>query len=171
MKLSFLITIVLTAFQSMAIEDSNALKTIEKLGKDLKVKLTAGMEKSNTEALKTCHIEAPTITDAHNSEGLKIGRVSVKNRNPNNTPKDWMNKYISDFQDKKIKSPYIAVDIDSKHRGLLLPIMTMPMCLKCHGDNIEAGLQKEILSRYPNDKAIGFKTGDIRGYFWAEYEK
>ncbi|WP_034732591.1 DUF3365 domain-containing protein [Bacteriovorax sp. Seq25_V] len=171
MKKITIIALLIHTTSTMAIEDAKALQAVKKLGMELKAKLSAGMKKSPTEALETCHLEASTITNSHTNAEIKIGRVSAKNRNPNNMPKKWMENYISDFQTKKIKSPYIAVDIDSKHRGLLMPIATMPMCLKCHGDNIEADLYKEITKRYPNDKATGFKTGDIRGYFWAEYEK
>ena len=44
-------------------------------------------------------------------------------------------------------------------------IPTQPMCLQCHGkpadmkDNVKAILAKE----YPEDKAVGYSLGEIRG--------
>ena len=34
------------------------------------------------------------------------------------------------------------VNIDNKTRGMLKPIITMPNCLKCHGGNIDAKLER-----------------------------
>ena len=39
------------------------------------------------------------------------------------------------------------------------------VCLNCHGQNIDKDVQAQISSKYPNDNAIGFKLGDIRGAF------
>lgn len=156
---------------SFAMDEKLVLKNIKKMGKELKRELKVGMKESPKDALKICNIKAPIIEAKYKEDNLKIGRVSLKNRNPNNRPKEWMLKYIDGFHKKSIKEKYISIQISEKRRGLLMPIITMPLCLKCHGDNIDGGLHKEILKKYPNDKAIGYKSGDIRGFFWAEYNK
>ena len=44
-------------------------------------------------------------------------------------------------------------------------IPTGELCLKCHGAEIEPGVKAKLDELYPNDKARGFKLGDIRGAF------
>ena len=44
-------------------------------------------------------------------------------------------------------------------------IPTGGVCLACHGENLAQGVQETITTLYPNDKATGFKSGDIRGAF------
>jgi hypothetical protein len=154
-----------------ALDDKVVLKNVKKMGKELKGELKSGMKKSPIEALKLCNIKAPLIELKYKKDNLKIGRVSLKNRNSNNKPKKWMLKYIEKFHKKSITDNYIIVDIDEQRKGFLKPIITMPICLKCHGSSIDSNLSKEILGKYPNDKATGFSAGDIRGFFWAEYDK
>ena len=38
-------------------------------------------------------------------------------------------------------------------------------CLTCHGSNIKPELAAKINSLYPEDKATGYKAGELRGAF------
>ncbi|MBT6406447.1 MAG: DUF3365 domain-containing protein, partial [Rhodospirillaceae bacterium] len=38
-------------------------------------------------------------------------------------------------------------------------------CLACHGAKIPAAVEEALKADYPNDKARGYKAGDIRGAF------
>jgi hypothetical protein len=42
-------------------------------------------------------------------------------------------------------------------------IATEGVCLTCHGQDVDPKLKAEIDRMYPNDQAIGFEEGDIRG--------
>ena len=42
---------------------------------------------------------------------------------------------------------------------------TALVCLTCHGADIEPDLKAEIDRIYPNDQAIGFTLGELRGAF------
>lgn len=152
-----------------ATEEKEVLSRIKKYGMTLKNELKAGLKKSPQEAVRTCHLRAGEIQRDLSNDKVKIGRVSLKNRNPENYPKQWMLSYIDEFHRNKIKKKYIVVDLENKKNGLLMPIKTEPLCLKCHGVKIEKGLKREITKLYPKDKAIGYKVGQIRGFFWAEY--
>ena len=44
-------------------------------------------------------------------------------------------------------------------------IPTGQVCLDCHGDKIDPKVATKLITTYPEDKAIGFKLGDIRGAF------
>lgn len=132
MKIIFLMVSLLSTPLIFANEEK-ALKAIEKLGENLQLELSRAMRKSPTYAVAICNIKASEITKKAAKEGIKIGRVSPKNRNPDNTPKDWMLEYIEQFQNKKIDKPYIVTAISSEKMGLLKPIITQPLCTKCHG--------------------------------------
>ncbi|MBT4792939.1 MAG: DUF3365 domain-containing protein [Halobacteriovoraceae bacterium] len=147
-----------------------AIKTIKKLGMSLKTELKNAMKISSQEAMKVCNTQADKITIASNTDLIKVGRVSEKNRNPQSFPKKWMVDGIKKLKAGKVKKPYIVVKVSSNKMGLLKSISTQPVCLKCHGSNINPQVLKQITSLYPEDKAVGYKLGDIRGYFWAEWE-
>ena len=59
----------------------------------------------------------------------------------------------------------IKNDDNSKIFRFIKPILTGKVCLTCHGSEIEEGLAFRIKELYPNDRAIGFKLGEIRGAF------
>jgi hypothetical protein len=44
-------------------------------------------------------------------------------------------------------------------------IPTEAMCLTCHGTEISPAVLTRVNQLYPQDKAIGFKEGDLRGAF------
>jgi hypothetical protein len=164
---AFLMMIIIS--QSVSANNDLAMKKIQQFGKILKKELKVGLKKSPAKAVEICNLKAPEIQKQVSSEGIKIGRVSLKNRNPHNKPKDWMKEYIIQFHENRIKRTYITTKLDNGKTGLLKPIRTMPVCLKCHGENIDGKLYKLIKQKYPTDKAIGYKIGDIRGFFWSEY--
>lgn len=44
-------------------------------------------------------------------------------------------------------------------------IPTQKLCLGCHGKSIDPEVKAKIEELYPQDKAIGFSEGDLRGAF------
>lgn len=156
---------------SLLASEQEALQAIKSLGTNLKKELQKAMKISKVNAVKTCNVKAMAIAKEASKKGIEVGRVSTKNRNPNNFPKEWMKPYIEKFHKKEIKDPYVVISLPNGKKGLLKPIATMPMCLNCHGTKIDADVMEEIKKHYPNDKAIGYKVGDIRGFFWAEYKE
>lgn len=176
MKNIFIILIIVSIFSLQAHESSNheaetkkALKAIGKLGMNLKKKLRGAMQDSPVNAVKVCNIEAGPIAEEITKSGIEVGRVSRKNRNPKNTPKDWMLATIEAYHAKKITDPYTVVQLKNGKHGIIRPITTMPVCLKCHGEKIDPKLKEKIHELYPNDIATGYKSPQIRGFFWAKY--
>jgi hypothetical protein len=60
-----------------------------------------------------------------------------------------------------------SVDLGPRGTGYVEPIYLQPLCATCHGDAVEAGLLEHIRGLYPEDEAVGFRVGDLRGLFWA----
>jgi hypothetical protein len=44
-------------------------------------------------------------------------------------------------------------------------IPTGGLCLACHGETIDPAVAGKIAELYPEDKATGFREGDLRGAF------
>jgi hypothetical protein len=97
--------------------------------------------------------------------GVKIGRTSNKLRNPANVAPEWANPYIADLAG----DPTYLVGPNGE-LGALLPIKLKAECQMCHGpvEGIDEGVMAAISEAYPDDQAVGFVEGDLRGWFWVE---
>ncbi|WP_231603651.1 c-type heme family protein [Neorhodopirellula pilleata] len=117
-------------------------------------------------AIAVCQQEAPTIAKEVGAEqGLQIGRVGVRLRNPNNVAPSWAAELVRD----KTELP-MFVTLDNGHAAALLPIKLQTQCLMCHGpnDQIPQMIQEQLTRQYPNDQATGFQEGELRGWFWID---
>jgi hypothetical protein len=106
-------------------------------------------------------------------KGVYIRRVSFKNRNGNNYPDDFEKKVLSKFellyQNKELNSETEHAEIvqegEFKYLRYLKPILVQAECLNCHGsgNDIMPEVKQLIAQEYPNDKAVGYLIGDLRG--------
>jgi hypothetical protein len=60
-----------------------------------------------------------------------------------------------------------AVRLASGDIGYVEPIRMKGLCMQCHGDRIEPGVEARLRALYPEDRATGFKKGELRGMFWV----
>jgi Protein of unknown function (DUF3365) len=125
-------------------------------------------------AMRSCHLDTTGAAyRAARDEGLAAGQTSARLRNPTNAPRPWAAAIVQRYTDQ----PSAAVNgfvIDLGDRaGILRPIREQAMCGSCHGphEKLSAGVRAELADRYPRDRAIGFREGDIRGWFWVEVPK
>lgn len=141
----------------------------------LKGELQAAMKAGGpVNAVQVCNSQAPVIADQLSAkQGWNVARTSLKTRNPSNAPDDWERQVLLEFEKRKAKGEdvkamaYFEVQeqAGAKQLRFMKAIPTAAVCLKCHGDNIAPQVQSKIDSLYPEDKATGFKEGDIRGAF------
>jgi hypothetical protein len=70
---------------------------------------------------------------------------------------------------KAADTPAIVVDLGDRV-GVLWPIEVRRRCLACHAARPElAAATRAWLERaYPDDRAVGYAMGDLRGFWWAE---
>jgi len=158
------------------------IKYIKMLGKTLKSHLKAEMKADKTalKAIDFCATKADELTKEVNSKlpkNVKVRRTSLLTRNEANTPdaldKAIMQEIISDMNKTNVDvSQPLMVETPSGYR-VYKPLFIKPVCLKCHGSSKEVSVevQKVISSKYPNDKAIGYKEGDLRGIIVSEITK
>lgn len=117
-------------------------------------------------AISVCKNEAPKIaTEVGKQHGVSIGRSGVRLRNPNNLPPAW----AAELVEQKSSEP-VFVTLSNDHAAALLPIKLQSQCLMCHGpaDQIAPVVSEQLSKLYPEDKAVGFKEGELRGWFWIE---
>lgn len=136
---------------------------------NLKAALTAGLAEGPATAIDACSTQAPAIASSLSVDGVRMGRSSHRLRNPANAAPDWvapvLDAWVADDADRAPRS----VDLGDGRRGYVEAIMVQPMCLACHGEQIDAEIAERISSAYPEDHATGFRAGDFRGVFWVEY--
>jgi hypothetical protein len=125
-------------------------------------------------AVAVCSDTAQVLTnDFGLKKGVYIKRVSFKNRNKNNIPDGFEARILKEFEQIKNEGKLtsdtehfeIITENDHQHLRYMKPIKIGAACLKCHGteDKISAEIKGVITKRYPDDKAVGYKNGDLRG--------
>jgi Protein of unknown function (DUF3365) len=125
-------------------------------------------------AISFCHLDATAIIQRVGmAEGIAAGRTSDRVRNPKNAPKSWAAPLVKAHAGQAARSVEgFAVDLGDKV-GVLRPIVEQPMCAGCHGpvERFDPGVAVVLQNRYPEDRALGFRDGEIRGWFWVEMPK
>jgi hypothetical protein len=119
-------------------------------------------------ALEVCRWKAPEIAAAKSGNGVTIGRTSHRLRNPANAPEPWMERLLRSYESDPADTTSRAVRLDATHVGYVEPIHVKPLCLTCHGTELEEPVQHALASLYPEDQATGFAAGDFRGMFWVK---
>ncbi|MCA9261360.1 MAG: DUF3365 domain-containing protein [Planctomycetales bacterium] len=117
-------------------------------------------------AIEVCHREAPEIAkEVGAKHKVAIGRTALKRRNPNNVAPTWAEPLI----ERRTTTPEF-VDLPDGRLGALLPIKLQAQCLMCHGspEDIPEIVRARLDELYPDDQAVGFAEGDLRGWFWVE---
>lgn len=116
-------------------------------------------------AVEFCNIQAMPLTDSI-ADHLKvyIQRLSDKNRNPDNAIQTQMDS-IAWEKMKSEKTDFTKQDKNGEVYYYKPILIAMPTCIKCHGgkNDISESTQKIINQKYPNDKAVGYQMGDLRG--------
>jgi hypothetical protein len=138
----------------------------------LQARLAAALAQGGPpDAVDVCATEAPRIgAEAAAAAGVKMGRTSDRLRNPANAPPAWARTFVRlQAGEKADEVPGVAVDLGG-HLGVLLPIAVKPGCLACHGApaSMSPKVREVLASRYPQDRAVDYASGDFRGYLWVE---
>jgi len=123
--------------------------------------------------LQACHLAAIGASYGFAREGIAVGRTSARLRNPANRPRPWMAAVVARYAVARARDvDGFVVDLGDRI-GLLRPIVEQPMCDRCHGpvDTVDLTVRSELARRYPADRALGFRSGDVRGWYWVELPK
>lgn len=148
------------AQQELILTATNALAS------EMMAELMAALDESGPAGgIAVCRDKAPAVA-AHVSEtyGVALGRTSHRLRNPANVAPEWASPYV----DAMVEDPTWIGGPDGE-LGALLPIRLKAECQMCHGpvETIDEEVLAAIHEAYPDDEAVGFVDGDLRGWFWV----
>lgn len=156
------------------------IDTGEKVSQELMKTLSSKLQheiktKGLIQAADFCNTNALTLTEEvnlHQVQGVSIRRISLKERNPANTPTEDEKKVLESMQKmlKAKKLPSYLVEHEGKSYKYYKPlVIKQEACLKCHGDiSKNPELDTFMKEHYPFDKAKGYKMGDLRGAMVVE---
>ncbi len=180
MNYRILISVIL-GISSFAVMADNEMmikqsrQAVKALATELKAELMAAMQKAGPiEAIKVCNTRAPQISKKISElKGLNVRRTSLKTRNSANKADDWEHGVLQQFEQRKRNGEaaqtleYSQItEVNGKRAfRFMKAIPTGEICLTCHGENVAPEIKAKIKQLYPEDKATGFRVGDIRGAF------
>ena len=124
-----------------------------------------------TNALPYCSLAASPLTaSVAERQGVELRRVTHKPRNPagkaDQVESAVLENWRAELQSGKAPDP-VVTNLGPGRVTFLGPIViNTPLCLKCHGEpgaDIAAPDLALIKKTFPQDQAVGFKLGDLRG--------
>lgn len=170
-----ILTGALLAAPAWADENAGRLEAARNAAKKLQGTLVTELQAAMKEggppnAIRVCNTRAPAIANEISAAGnLRIGRTSLRVRNPKNAPDTWEKQVLEQFEARKAagedpaKLEHHEV-VGGKFRYMKAIAIPADMpCLKCHGGELDPAVQAKLKELYPADKATGYKTGDLRG--------
>ena len=147
----------------------------EKLSGTLMSKMKEG---GPLEAIGFCNQSALPITKKMAAyHDVEIKRTSLKIRNPENLPNEEELKVLHYYEDKlsegKTLNPLVSLDPYGKP-NYYAPIRVEQKCLMCHGtpkQQISSPIDSILKVKYPEDLAVGYREGDLRGVWSISFPK
>ena len=127
-------------------------------------------------AVQYCNLAAmPLVDSLSRVHQAQIRRTSTKVRNPEDQPtleeKLMLEDYAKKAREGKALQPVVRT-IDDNTVAFYAPIMTVAFCLQCHG-KVGETLKSEdyalIQQLYPDDQAIGYEEGNLRGRWSIQF--
>jgi hypothetical protein len=161
---------------SMTVEERALLKgrtAASTLSDSLREKLVATMKGSGSEgAMKVCSYQAQALTrEVGEKQGVRVGRTSLKLRNPKNAPDAWERQILARLRERAVEGKlpdevFGAAEVEGKKvYRYAKPLTIGPACIGCHGNpsQVSAEVQRLLKERYPSDQATGYKLGEFCG--------
>ncbi|ALG67646.1 Tll0287-like domain-containing protein [Beggiatoa leptomitoformis] len=151
--------------------------TVKKFGGTLLKELQSSLQQDGAiSTIAVCNEKAPQIAKILAEENnLSLKRISLKNRNAHNgvLTDSQEATVLQSFVERQAKGEDLSkveqltkIEKDGQtYYQFMKAIPTGAVCLTCHGEKVDAVLYDKIKAYYPDDKAIGFKEGELRGAF------
>lgn len=119
-------------------------------------------------AVEVCAQKAPQIAKEISAEtGWDVRRVSLKNRNENAVPDEWERSILETFERAQAtgasEDELVASILLKNEFRMMKAQVLQPLCATCHGTSIDEQTVEVLKQYYPNDLAIGYEQGQVRG--------
>lgn len=126
-------------------------------------------------AMAYCNLQAYPLTDSLSNEfDAHIIRLAERYRNPDNRLQTDMDRKVFEEYDnmdaERLPTAERVKLAGDKSVIFYKPIPLQPQCMACHGPKSAIGEENLAYIRelYPDDKAINFAPGDLRGMWRVE---
>lgn len=141
--------------------------------RDLKAAVLAAMNAGGAVyAITACETKAPEIAAAHGNEGVwTITRVSDRPRVPSHMASSHELEVLQKFADTVSPMTYytewITTPTGESTYVYYESIRIGEICTNCHGnqEKLAQGVPERLAELYPQDNALGYEVGDLRGMF------
>jgi hypothetical protein len=156
-----------------AAEVARAREAANALGRDLQGMLFAALDSAGPDgAIAVCADSAQVRSARHAAQGVYVRRVSLRARNPANRPDSLEERELRRL-DSLHRAGALPGEVVRQRRfasgetvvDYLRPIVVQERCLACHGDGAQLApaVRRVLARRYPDDRATGYRAGDLRG--------
>jgi len=131
-------------------------------------------DKGPAGAIEVCRVKAPAMArEASERTGWEIRRASLGNRTERAAPDSWERSVLVAFDAQQaagadtaaMERAEVVSEGGRKWVRYAKALPTRQICLQCHGtaDELGEGVQARLRALYPNDRAVGYQSGQIRG--------
>ncbi len=125
-------------------------------------------------AMNVCKEKAPQMAKAASEQsGWAIRRVSLRNRNPKAVPDAWERSALEEFDRRAaageapatLEKYAVLEESGRKEFRYMKALPVQQVCLACHGasESLAPEVSERLHALYPDDKAVGYALGQIRG--------
>lgn len=153
-----------------------ARQTVKLFSERITGELTAAIKADGAaNAVALCQTISPDIpTKLSDETGFEVIRTSLRLRNPENAAGPWELNVLKKFEERVTAGEDPARlehhEIVTTPEGdrlfrYMKSIRTGELCLTCHGTAISPDVKAELERYYPDDKATGYRLGELRGAF------
>lgn len=135
-------------------------------------RLLAELETGGTaHAIDFCAEEAEALADSVRRDlgpGWELKRTTLRPRNPVNEPDALERRALDRFHAAWDADEPLEHHVQRTAGGdfrYYRPLHIAPLCVQCHGprDDLAQDVRRIIEERYPDDTAVGYSVGDLRG--------
>ena len=160
--------------EKMLFDESRAIAIL--IVNQVRDELVREMERTSPmRAITVCKYSVPEITsNISRQKGMRVTRVALRPRNPSlGEPDVWEQRVLLDFEKRVAKGEKADVleyhEIVSEPSGqffrYMKSIAVSQPCLLCHGpaEQLSEGVRAQLRQEYPNDRAVEYRLGQVRG--------
>lgn len=122
-------------------------------------------------AVRVCSEEAPRVArEVAARHHVEIGRSSLRTRNAGNAGPAWVAQWLTAQGERSAQGLAPVRSREGDRVRLLRPLAVEGVCVTCHGarEAMPPALRDALAARYPDDHAVGYQPGDLRGALWVE---
>lgn len=138
----------------------------------LRARLQSAMAQGGpVNAVSVCSEQAPRVArEVAARHHVELGRASLRVRNAENSGPAWVRQWLSAQGERAAQGLAPVYSREGDRVRLLRPLAVEGVCVTCHGarDAMPPALRDALAARYPDDHAVGYQPGDLRGALWVE---